>query len=44
MAAGRLINEMQEERLLSDYAAVRDARSFIEACGRHYDLSAATAP
>ena len=47
MAAGRLINEMQEERLLSDYAAgrrppasdaaaaARDARSFVEACARH---------
>ena len=50
MAAGRLINEMQEERLLSDYAAgrrppsadaaaaVRDARSFLEACARHHGL------
>jgi uncharacterized protein (UPF0332 family) len=50
MAAGRLINEMQEERLLSDYAAgrrpppedaaasVRDTRSFIEACSRHHNL------
>jgi uncharacterized protein (UPF0332 family) len=47
MAAGRLINEMQEERLLSDYAAgrrppsadatasVRDARRFLEVCARH---------
>ena len=48
MAAGRLINEMQEERLLSDYAAgrrpsatdtaaaVEDARRFLEACASHY--------
>ena len=48
MAAGRLINEMQEERLLSDYAAgrrpsvtdaaaaVEDARRFLEACASHF--------
>lgn len=52
MAAGRLLNEMQEERLLSDYAAgrrppaadaaaaVADARSFLEACARHHDFLA----
>jgi uncharacterized protein (UPF0332 family) len=46
MAAGRLLNETQSERLLSDYragrrppiteaaAAVADARTFIEACAR----------
>ena len=46
MAAGRLLNEVQAERLLSDYragrrppasdavAAVADARSFLEACAR----------
>ncbi|HTW70633.1 MAG TPA: HEPN domain-containing protein [Acetobacteraceae bacterium] len=50
MSAGRLINEMQEERLLSDYragrrppptdaeAAVRDARQFVEICAVHYSF------
>jgi uncharacterized protein (UPF0332 family) len=56
MAAGRLINEMQEERLLSDYsagrrpppedaaAAVRDARSFLEACSRHHGFPSPKTP
>lgn len=56
MMAGRLINEMQEERLLSDYAAgrllppadaaaaVRDSRSFTEACAHHYGFPLPTVP
>jgi uncharacterized protein (UPF0332 family) len=56
MAAGRLINEMQEERLLSDYAAgrrpsatdaaaaVEDARRFLAACASHYRFQLPKAP
>jgi uncharacterized protein (UPF0332 family) len=52
MSAGRLINDMKEERLLSDYgtgrrpppadaeAAVRDARQFVETCASHYAFPA----
>jgi uncharacterized protein (UPF0332 family) len=56
MAAGRLINEMQEERMLADYAAgrrpsaidaaaaVADARQFLEACATHYGYQMPTPP
>jgi uncharacterized protein (UPF0332 family) len=56
MAAGRLINEMQEERMLSDYAAgrrpsatdaaaaVTDARRFLEACASHFGFQLPKAP
>lgn len=52
MAAGRLTNEAQDDRLRSDYntdrkpladdaiKAVRDARTFLETCADHYGLPA----
>jgi uncharacterized protein (UPF0332 family) len=52
MAAGRLINGAQNDRLRSDYntgrtplpsdaaRAVQDARTFLDICARHYGLPA----